>query len=174
VGIAAAACSSSPGGPGVATLQSGSQSTTTTFSSSQIDQTFVDFARCLRRHGVAEPDPFHRPGHSGLSVEVPPETPQNRVALSACNHYLEPVVAMKQAGARTELSRWLPALIRYARCMRAHDISMPDPGPQGQLNLGPVSGMSSQFGRYTPQFRAADAACRSLLPAGVHDDGTGP
>lgn len=27
---------------------------------------------------------------------------------------------------------------------------------------------------YSPQFRAADAACRHLLPAGVHNDGTGP
>jgi hypothetical protein len=51
---------------------------------------------------------------------------------------------------------------------------MLDPGPQGQLNLGDVPGITSEFGRYSPQFRAADSACRHLLPAGVRDDGTGP
>jgi len=68
----------------------------------------------------------------------------------------------------------LPALTDYARCMRAHDIDMLDPTPQGELNLGRVPGITSDFGRYSPQFRAADSACRHFLPAGVHDNGTGP
>jgi hypothetical protein len=58
--------------------------------------------------------------------------------------------------------------------MRAHDITMLDPTSSGALNLGHVPGMNSDFGRYSPQFRAADAACRRLLPAGVRDNGTGP
>jgi hypothetical protein len=53
---------------------------------------------------------------------------------------------------------------------------MPDPGPDGQLNLGHVPGISDDVGRHDPRFRAADAACRGLLPADVaaRDDGTGP
>jgi hypothetical protein len=58
--------------------------------------------------------------------------------------------------------------------MRSHDINMLDPTPQGELNLGTVPGITSDYGRYSPQFRAADAACRHFLPAGVRDDGTGP
>jgi hypothetical protein len=59
--------------------------------------------------------------------------------------------------------------------MRAHDITMLDPNAQGQLNLGTVPGMASNdFGRYSPQFRSADATCRHLLPPGVTDDGSGP
>jgi len=58
--------------------------------------------------------------------------------------------------------------------MRAHNISMLDPTTLGQLNLGHVAGISSSFGRNSPQFRAADTACRHFLPAGVADDGTGP
>jgi len=84
------------------------------------------------------------------------------------------IFAAKQAGANRELARWLPSLVRYAQCMRSHDIPMLDPGSQGQLNLGPVPGITSDFGRYSPQFRSADHACRHLLPAGVHDDGSGP
>jgi hypothetical protein len=58
--------------------------------------------------------------------------------------------------------------------MRGHDIAILDPTPDGELNLGRVPGISNDFGRYSPQFRAADAACRHFLPASVHDDGTGP
>jgi hypothetical protein len=58
--------------------------------------------------------------------------------------------------------------------MRGHDIALQDPTPQGDLNLGRVPGITGNFGRYSPQFRAADAACRHFLPPDVHDDGTGP
>jgi hypothetical protein len=68
----------------------------------------------------------------------------------------------KQAGQREQAAANLPALISYARCMRQHAIAMPDPGPDGQLNLGRVPGISSDAGRHDPRFRAADAACRRL------------
>jgi hypothetical protein len=58
--------------------------------------------------------------------------------------------------------------------MRAHDISMLDPTPEGELSLGNIPGITADFGRYSPQFRAADGVCRRLLPPTVHDDGTGP
>lgn len=130
----------------------------------------VLFTRCLRGHGVAEPDPVHRPGHSGLTVQIPPTTPSTSSALDACKHYLGPIDQAKQQ----QVTRDLPALTRYAQCMRSHDIPMLDPDSQGILNLGNVPGISSDIGRYTPQFRAADGACRHLLSADVHDDGTGP
>ena len=125
-------------------------------------------------HGINEPDPTTHTGHAGLSLDIPADTPANQPALSACNHFIAKFVAAKEAGANRQLARWLPSLVRYASCMRSHDIDMLDPGPQGQLNLGNVPGITSDFGRYSPQFRAADAVCRHLLPRGVHDDGTGP
>jgi hypothetical protein len=134
----------------------------------------VAFTRCLRAHGVDEPDPFHRPGHVGLSVDLPTPGPQTNAALSACNHFMTPIANEKQAGARRELAASLPALAHYAECMRTHQIAMLDPNAQGALDLGHVPGISNDFGRYSPQFRNADSACRHLLPASVHDDGTGP
>ena len=178
-GAMLAACSSSPPGRQVASLpghnaSANSASSTQMPSVGQSEQDFVHFARCLRAHGVNEPDPHHRPGHVGLSLEMPADTPANQPALAACNHFIAKVVAAKDAGASRELASWLPSLVRYASCMRNHDIPMLDPGPQGQLNLGNVPGITSDFGRYSSQFRAADAACRHLLPHGVRDDGTGP
>jgi hypothetical protein len=130
----------------------------------------------MRAHGVQLRDPFHRPGHNGLSIELPTMTPPVRAANQVCQHILQPLIDAKQAGQRQQAAATLPALISYARCMRTHAIPMPDPGPDGQLNLGQVPGISSDIGRYDPRFRAADTACRHLLPADVaaRDDGTGP
>ena len=128
----------------------------------------VDFARCMRGHGVSVPDP--QPGKPyGISAGG-----AGAAALHACQHFLPPADTGTAGSQASETAAELPALIAYARCMRSHDISMLNPDSSGVLNLGNVPGISSDFGRYSPQFRAADAACRHLLPAGVRDDGTGP
>ena len=178
-GLLATACSSGASTPGVASLP-GRTSTTSAGNASaanlsaQSDRDMVDFARCMRGHGVSMSDPFHISGHEGLSIELPPQDAATSAAYGACDHFIAKDVAAKQAGAAAQAAPHLRALTDYAGCMRSHDISMPDPQPDGELNLGPVPGLTSSFGRYSPQFRSADAACRHLLPAGVHDDGTGP
>ena len=171
-----AGCSSGAPARQVASLSGGGgvPATTSTLTVDKSEQSFVDFARCLRAHGLNEPDPTVRTGGSGLSVQIPSASPANRSALAACDHFIAKIEATKEAGASKQLSRWLPSLVRYAACMRSHDIGMLDPGPQGQLNLGNVPGITSDYGRYSPQFRSADGACRHLLPGGVRDDGTGP
>ena len=172
----AAGCGGTSMGRQVANLPGGSarQASSVRLTQAQSDRDMVNFAHCMRAHGVQMPDPFHRPGHAGLSIDVPAQTTATRPAFAACNHFIEPIVSMKLTHARAVFAPLLPALTRYARCMRGHDIAMLDPTPDGQLNLGRVPGISNEFGRYSPQFRAADAACRHLLPASVHDDGTGP
>jgi hypothetical protein len=175
----AAACSSSHPTQRVASVQgdqqaSASRAHTPTVADS--DQAMLDYATCMRAHGVQMRDPFHRPGHQGLSIELPSMTPSVRAANQACQHILQPLIDAKQAGQRQQAAANLPALISYARCMRQHAVPMPDPGPDGQLNLGQVPGISGDIGRRDPRFRAADASCRHLLPADVaaRDDGTGP
>ena len=132
-----------------------SSTTTTPPTVSQHDSRLVSWATCMRNHGIAEPDPFQRAGYVGLSVRNPPPGP-----------------------ATDRADAWLPALTRYARCMRTHNIAMTDPTATatatGQLNLGTVAGVQSNFGRDSPQFRAAYTACRHLLPVGIRDNGTGP
>ena len=135
----------------------------------QSDRDMLAFTHCMRAHGVAVRDPFHRPGHAGLTLDVPSAPPP--AATRACNHFIAPLVQAKQAAAAANMTpARLAALTRYAQCMRSHDIAMLDPDRYGGVALGP----NSQFGRYSPQFRSADTACRHLLPAGVRDDGTGP
>jgi hypothetical protein len=172
-----AGCSASPGAPPVASLPGrasagapGSQS----LSQNQSDRDMVDFTRCMRQHGIAMSDPVHRAGHAGLSIDLPTQDAATRAAYTACNHFMAPIYQAKLAGAASQATPLLPALTRYAECMRSHDINMLDPKPDGELDLGTVSGITSDFGRYSPQFRAADSRCRHLLPRGVRDDGTGP
>jgi hypothetical protein len=179
VTVLTAACSSSHPTERVASVQGGQQagaSRTQTPSVADSDQAMLDYTTCMRAHGVQMRDPFHRPGHNGLSIELPTMTPPVREANQACQHILQPIIDAKQAGQRERAAANLPALISYARCMRQHAVPMPDPGPDGQLNLGEVPGISSDIGRHDPRFRAADADCRGLLPADVaaRDDGTGP
>ena len=134
----------------------------------------ISFARCMRGHGVQMSDPVHRPGHAGLSIDMPERGPATNAAYAACTHFIQAILDLKAAGAAAQAAPHLAALTRYAQCMRGHDINMLDPTPQGALNLGNVPGITSDFGRYSPQFRAADTACRHFLPAGIRDDGTGP
>jgi hypothetical protein len=178
-----AACSSGGGsGPGnarVASLAAGSSHTGHAQAgpptAAQSDLDMVHFARCMRSHGVQMSDPFHQPGHTGLSVNMPTQDAATRPAYAACNHFMQPIIQAKEAHAATQMTpAHLAALTRYAECMRSRDISMLDPTTTGALSLGNVPGITSDFGRYSPQFRAADTACRHFLPAGVQDDGTGP
>jgi hypothetical protein len=138
------------------------------------EEGMVDFARCMRAHGIAMADPFHRPGHAGLSIDLPEQGPGTTAAYKICGHFLQPVIEAKQSGAPaiTEAARL--GLIHYAQCMRNHGVPMLDPTQQGNLDLGNVPGIGDGVGRYTPQFRSADRDCRHLLPSSVHDDGTGP
>ena len=145
------------------------------------DRAFLAFTACMRQHGVHMGDPYHRAGHSGLTLDFPAKTPAMLRAYSHCGHLIASVMAMKEAGmaARQHAMTYQQAqalhlgLVRYAQCMRSHGIPMLDPDSNGNLDLGNVPGIGS-VGRYTSQFRRADHSCRSLLPAGVSDNGTGP
>jgi len=176
--VAAAGCSSAVSGPGSAPVASLSGHATASaaqaLTTQQGDQNILSFTRCMRSHGVQMSDPVHHPGHAGLSIDMPSRSPANNAAYAACIHFIQANITAKQAGAAAQAAPHLAALTRYAQCMRSHDINMLDPTRFGDLNLGHVPGITSDFGRYSPQFRAADAACRHFLPAGVRDDGTGP
>ncbi len=146
------------------------------------DALFVQFAHCMRAHGIADfPDPVHRAGHSGLSLSFPddvnPTAGPGKAANTACQPIIQPVIDMKMSHVADDLTpARLQGLTRYSRCMRAHQIPLLDPDPRdGHISFGQVSGLTDPpRGRRDPLFTAADTACRSVLPAGVSDDGTGP
>lgn len=175
VAVLAAGCSSGARGPGSAPVASVSGHATAASSAQPLterqgDQNLISFTRCMRSHGVQMSDPVHRPGHAGLSLpDMPSRGPATNAAYAACTHFIQANIDAKQARAASQAAPHLAALTRYAECMRGHGVNMDDPTPQGEVSMG-----QNDFGRYSPQFRAADTACRHFLPAGVRDDGSGP
>jgi hypothetical protein len=69
------------------------------------------------------------------------------------------------AGSRSNKAQGLA----YARCMRSHGVSdFPDPTtpPGGGVAFSIQGGPGSDLNRNNPTFKAADQACRALLPSG--------
>jgi hypothetical protein len=61
------------------------------------------------------------------------------------------------------------AELAYAKCMREHGISdFPDPQPGGGIAI--QAGPGSDLDENNPQFKAADDACKSLLPTPSKQD----
>src|SRR5262249_51797136 len=137
----AVACSSASAGPHVASLGghgSGGGAAPTRLTTAQSDQDMLKFTRCMRARGVAMRDPFHRPGHAGLSIEMPTLGPATRAANAVCGHFLQPIIQAKSAaGATAAVSpARLAAPTRDAPCLPAPGLPMLGPTPVGALDPG--------------------------------------
>jgi hypothetical protein len=125
------------------------------------DQAVLSFVRCIRQQGVSIPDPIHRPGHTGLSLELPTGASGSaafRTAQQSCQHLLANTpMGEKMAFANS------PALLDFnlqlARCLRSHGIDAPDPTPDHPDPEG-----IGRAARATPAFQSADRICRQQIP----------
>jgi hypothetical protein len=110
----------------------------------------VAFARCMRAHGVNVPDP--KPG-DGLAKLIGPARKGNKAAfqrgVNACKDKLP-----KSATTRTPSA---DAMLRWAQCMRAHGVNVPDP------KAGQQRPDLSQVDQSSPRFAAATDACSKYL-----------
>src|SRR5258708_22210313 len=134
---------SGPGGAPVASLagHGGTPAAAAQIPSvAQSDQDFVNFARCMRAHGVQIRDPFHISGHSGLSIEMPTRDAATSAAYGACNHFIAKIIQAKTSGAASQAVADLPALTPWAQCMPDHHLPLPDPWPPGQPHPGHLPG----------------------------------
>jgi hypothetical protein len=157
VAIAAAACSALPGSP----------------NGSVKYQEALAFSRCMRAHGVPSfPDPNSNGQLSTKGIDT--KSPQVRSAVGDCQSLLpgqNPAAQVAQAGTQA---------LRFSRCMRAHGVpNFPDPSVQSngsgvavtiRLHAG-----SGGIDPHSPQFQAAQQACRSILPKpGKNASGNSP
>jgi hypothetical protein len=128
----------------------------------------LDFARCMREHGIDMPDP--KPGQGGVQLTVPDGKSQDEVqaADSACRKYLDKV--KPQAMSEEQQKEFRDKALAMARCMREHGVDMPDPtfGPNGQatIKIGGGKGASNGMRPDDPRFQKAQEACQKLLPGG--------
>jgi hypothetical protein len=117
----------------------------------------LNFARCMREHGVDMPDP----GPQGqIRIQATPGT-RSKVdaAQRACSHYLRNLARTASPQQRQAMQ---DAALKYARCMRSHGVDFPDPKFTG----GGVQFGGPGVNPDSPAFQQADEACRKFMPDG--------
>jgi hypothetical protein len=118
--------------------------------------------QCLRDNGMPNlPDPqFDSNGQPQFPGGDPGDPPPQ--AERACKPIYDRLPPSRGDGAnRDHPPTDIPALLRFARCMRAHGVpDFPDPKPDGTF---PVAGTSLERGK-TPEGIRAGQACRQLNP----------
>ena len=112
----------------------------------------------MRAQGDAN---FPDPNSQGKFIlNNPSSSPAYGSANKVCAHLL-PGGTESQEQQQQEVAKFL----KFAQCMRAHgEPSFPDPSvsSDGGVTLGNLAGLDPN----SPQFRSAESACRSFLPAG--------
>jgi hypothetical protein len=150
------------------TASAGSLAATTTTRPDRV-AVWRQVIQCLRDNGMPNlPEPrFDEHGDPQWPGGVEPPDPPER-ARRAC----EPLAKGLEASERTDATRPpadIPALVRFARCMREHGVmDFPDPKADGTF---PLSGTAIVREGKSPRILAAMRACRPLNPdpkGGIH------
>jgi hypothetical protein len=162
--LGVAACGGGDKTGGVASLSGSSKPTATTSASSSKDfkQAALEFARCMRQHGIDMPDPKFT-GNGGVTQSLKagpggkgPDDPKFKAAQQACQKYMPNGGTAKKPNPQEQQQ-----MLAFARCMRQHGIDMPDPGANGGIV---VNGGPGTVKPDDPKFKAAQQACQNLLP----------
>jgi hypothetical protein len=158
---------------------SGGSSSTGTTSNAARETAFLNYAQCMRQHGVAVSDPTV--GANGI-VRLPRptlfqngQTPtsaqlaQFQQARTACQSTIKGITFGFNPSSNPQFQA---ALLKYAQCMRANGFNMPDPtfnNPGTSTGTGTgTGGFRGPFGginRNNPTFQKANTVCRPILQA---------
>ena len=151
---------------GVASLN-GSTTTTrggTTGASKDPRQAALDFARCMRQHGINMPDPkFDAGGRITQEFRAGPgsngpDSQKFKQAQQACQQYQPSGGQLTRPNAQEQQQ-----MLQFARCMRQHGVNLPDPKPGGGIA---IDGDLLNVKPDSPEFKAAEQACQQYMPNG--------
>jgi len=124
--------------------------------SASVEEAGLEFAECMREHGVEMEDP--KPGQN---IAIEDNDPTTRRALAACDG--------KLADAGQELSaeegeEFREGWLAFTRCMREQGIDLADPRfpGAGKVLLG-IAGVDTD----SPAFEAAAESCQDEVPAQI-------
>jgi hypothetical protein len=131
----------------------------------------LNFAKCMRAHGVNVPDPSANggaaggaggPGAGAGGFRALRSSPNFQAASTACAKYRSKAFGggnfspAQRAAAQQ-------ALVKFAECMRSNSIDIPDPSTSTGGGFGIFRSIASSE-RNSPQFKKALQACSSTLP----------
>ncbi|MEN3304378.1 MAG: hypothetical protein V7603_580 [Micromonosporaceae bacterium] len=122
------------------------------------------FAECMRKHGIdVQVGPVDGGGGTTMrSSEGPgggPDSAKFKAAQEACRVYAPTSGDMPKPNAQQ-----LEQMRKFTACMRAHGVDIPDPDPDGGGVMVQRSGGAGNLGPDNPTFKAAQQACRNLMP----------
>ena len=133
---AIAACGSAAAPKVTASAQSSSRQT-----GAGAQASGLSYARCMRAHGISRfPDPTASGGINFNASGLDLSSPAFKAAETACQSLLPE----KHPPAQQPTARAYARLLNWAKCMRRHAISLPDPKPDPVP--GPGSAATSRFG----------------------------
>jgi hypothetical protein len=136
-------------------------------SQAKAQKAMLDYAQCMRDHGVDMPDPQFS-GNGGFRVQQRgpkggADPDKLRSADGACAHFRDSIKPPAQSAAQQ--SEFRKAALANAQCMREHGVDMPD--PQFDANGGARIELKGKVNPDDPKFQAAQKACQKTLPGGA-------
>jgi hypothetical protein len=176
------ACGGGGGGDGVATLgDNAADGTTQTTRASKrtFEDAMLDYARCMRRHGVDMPDPqfadggvavIGRAGGPGAAGDGPSKA-TFEAAEKACKPIMDAVERDMPKPSAEEQAAMRDHALAVARCVRAKGFDMPDPtfGDDGSARIE----MHAEAGPDTKQL-GPDGAMAAAIEACEKENGGPP
>jgi hypothetical protein len=165
--LALAACGGDGDSDGVASLTDTAGQTTTDggqgsggASAEDREQAALEYARCMRQHGIDFPDPVN-----GRFEFRDQRGDQRKLeeAQRACQSILREAAPELSEEQEAELRE---AAVAFAECMREHGVDMPDPTfpPGGGVQMRMPRGAEDD-----PDFQEAQRACQPILNEGEPD-----
>jgi hypothetical protein len=132
----------------------------------------LDYAKCMREHGVDMPDPQFDGGRVMQKGPKKVNEAKMREADQACASIRDRVKPPEISD--EEKAEFKKAALEHSKCMREHGVDFPDPtfdeNGGGQVRIGRGSGINPE----SPKFKAAEKACQDKMPgAGKTDNEEG-
>ncbi len=176
-----AACGSGSGSnDGVASIKTASDKSSDADGDSGNDKketnpedAMLEFARCMRQHGVDMPDPdtsgggvmtFSASASAGTKLDA--DTNKFQEANDACKDLLGDVGPMNMSPEQQQEMQ--DQALAFSKCMREHGVNMPDPTFNGDGMMMMTIGEGNGIDQTDPKFEEAQQACGSAFgPAGA-------
>jgi hypothetical protein len=162
-------------------------------SEEEAEEAMLEFAQCMREHGIDMPDPDTSGGGAvfvgpGSEDGEAPDMEEFEAADEACRPLIEGVLGPPEEMTPEEQAEMQDQMLAMAQCMRDHGIDMPDPefgeGGMVEQRLGSEDGEGPDIDPMSEEFQEAQEECAEEAgmdgavfgtgPGGPPPDGEGP
>jgi hypothetical protein len=159
----------------------GTGDVTATTAPSDPAEAALQFAKCMREHGIDMPDPVVQQadgsagGETQVAIQVGgdpganrPDSKEMEAANAACQHFMADAAGTFNPPSAEDQAKMQEQALAFAKCMREHGVDMPDPQFSGDGNFGiaissgPDDSSNSGGPPFDPnsqEFKDANEAC---------------